>query len=83
MRRAEDPNTHREREREREIPTMVTLRTPTESHQHRYHQIERYGDGERQSIRCVGVEIEEKKTKCHFHKIVGTTIGKGFLFFLS
>ena len=54
MRRAEDPNTHREREREREIPTMVTLRTPTESHQHRY-----------------------------YHQIVGTTIGKGFLFFLS
>ena len=46
MRRAEDPNTHREREREREIPTMVALRTPTESHQHCYHQIERYEDGE-------------------------------------
>ena len=67
MRRAEDPNTHREREREQEIPTMVTLRTPTESHQHCYHQIERYEDGERQSIRRVGVEIEEEKTKCHEH----------------
>ena len=65
MRRAEDPNTHRDQEREREIQTMVTLRTPTESHRHRYHQIERYGDGGRQSIRCVGVEIEEEKTKCH------------------
>ena len=54
MRRAEDPNTHRDRERVWEIPTMVTLRTPTESHQHRY-----------------------------YHQIVGTTIGKGFLFFLS
>ena len=47
MRRVEDPNTHRDQEREREIPTMVTLRTPTESHQHRYHQIERYEDRER------------------------------------
>ena len=65
MRRTEDPNTHRDREREREIPTMVTLRTFTESHQHRYHQIERYGDGERQSMWRVGVEIEEEKTKCH------------------
>ena len=63
MRRAEDPNTNRDREREQEIPTMVTLRTPRESHQHRYHQIERYGDGERQSIRHAGVEIEEEKTK--------------------
>ena len=50
----EDPNTDTDREREREIPTMVTLRIPTESHQHRY-----------------------------YHQIVGTTIGKGFLFFLS
>ena len=68
MRRTEDPNTHRDRDRdrEREIPTMVTLkRTLTESHQHCYHQIERYRDGERQSIRRVGVEIEEEKTKCH------------------
>ena len=37
MRRAEDPNTHKDREREQEIPTMVTQLTPTESNQHRYH----------------------------------------------
>ena len=43
----------KERKKERKkdwwhyAPTMVTLRTPTESHQHRYHQIERYEDRER------------------------------------
>ncbi|KAK9986914.1 hypothetical protein SO802_031865 [Lithocarpus litseifolius] len=57
MRRVEDPNAQRDREqeRQREILTMATLkRTPTESHQQLYHQIERYEDGERQSIRHAG-----------------------------